>query len=139
YVCWHPAGVVEGQPAAPDVQSLPSGRYGNIFDVLVDRPEKIGAIMNYPVIWAAGDVDLRGLAKPLEEYVRKGGTLVVTGDAAPKAEKQVLPDALAGFAGSNTFDRFEEWTPAGGEARPTTPYRVERGVLRGAEVLAWAA
>ncbi len=47
-VCWHPAGVVEGLAAAPDVQSLPNGRYGNIFDVLVDRPEKLRAIFNYP-------------------------------------------------------------------------------------------
>ena len=120
-VCWHPAGVVEGLPAAPDVQSLPSGRYGNIFDVLVDRPTKADAIFRYPVVWAAGDVDLRGLAKTLEEYIRKGGTLVVTSDDAPKAEKRVLPDALLGFAGSNTFDRFEGWHPAGGPVRATTP------------------
>ena len=57
-VFWHPAAIAEGQPAAPDVQSLPSGRYGNIFDVLVDRPRKAKAIFDYPVVWAAGDVDL---------------------------------------------------------------------------------
>lgn len=138
-VCWHPVGVMEGQLAAPDVQSLPSGRYGNIFDVLVDRPEKAKAIFNYPVVWAAGDVDLKPLAKALEEYVTKGGTLVVSSHDAPKNEKRVLPDALLGFAGSNTFERFEEWTPAGDEPLATTPYRVERGVLQGAEVLAWAS
>ncbi|MBY0512692.1 MAG: hypothetical protein K2P78_02130, partial [Gemmataceae bacterium] len=138
-VCWSPAGVLEGQPAAPDVQSLPGGRYGNIFDVLVDRPEKADALFRYPVVWAAGDVDVRGLGKHLEEYVRKGGTLVVASDDAPKAEKRVLPDALLGFAGSNTFDTVAAWTPAGGTGIPTTPYRVERGLLRGAEVLAWAA
>jgi len=138
-VCWHPSGVVEGLPAAPDVQSLPSGRYGNIFDVLVDRPEKTKALFNYPVVWAAGDVDLKPLAKPLEEYVKKGGTLVVSSDSAPRKEKRVLPDAMLGFAGSNTFDRFEGWTPAGSEVLPTTPYRVERGILQGAEVLAWAS
>jgi hypothetical protein len=138
-VCWHPAGVVEGLPAAPDVQSLPNGRYGNIFDVLVDRPEKADALFRYPVVWVAGDVELGPLAKTLEDYVRKGGTLVVTSDDAPKDQKRMLSHVLTGFAVSNTFERFEEWTPAGGPARPTTPYRVERGVLRGAEVLAWAA
>ena len=51
----------------------------------------------------------------------------------------MLPVALLGFAGSNTFDRFEGWHPAGGPVRATTPYLVERGLLRGAEVLAWAA
>jgi hypothetical protein len=140
-VCWHPAGVVEGHPAAPDVQSLPNGRYGNVFDVLVDRPEKAAALKNYPVVWAAGDVDLAAMAKPLGEYLKAGGTLVVTSVSAPPAEKKTrwLPDAMHGFAVSNTFGRFEEWTPAGGEARPATPYRVERGKLMGAEVLAWAA
>jgi hypothetical protein len=140
-VCWHPVGVVEGHPAAPDVQSMPNGRYGNIFDVLVDRPDKAKVLTNYPVIWAAGDVDLAALAKPLEEYVKAGGTLVVTSVAAPLAEKKsrCLPDALHGVAVSNTFDTSEEWKPAEGEPRPTTPYRVERGVLKSAEVLAWAA
>src|SRR5207253_11506708 len=77
-VCWSPAGVVEGQPAAPDVQSMPSGRYGNIFDVLVDRPAKASAIFDYPIIWAAGDVDLVGLGVPvLRDYLTRGGTLVV--------------------------------------------------------------
>src|SRR5262249_9018757 len=59
-VCWYPSGVAEGRPAAPDVQSMPSGAYGNIFDVLVDRPERMKAISDYPVLWAAGDVDLGG-------------------------------------------------------------------------------
>ena len=138
-VCWHPAGVVEGQPAAPDAQSMPNGRYGNIFDVLVDRPEKAAALKNYPVIWATGDVDLRALAKPLEEYVKAGGTLVVTSHPAPKAEKQLLPDAMHGFAVSNTYSTFEGWTPAGGDTRAATPFQVERGILTTGEVLAWAA
>jgi hypothetical protein len=138
-VCWSPAGVAEGMPAAPDVQSLPGGRYGNVFDVLVDRPEKADALFRYPVVWAAGDVDLRALAKPLEEYVRKGGTLVVSSDNAPKDSKRLLSHALTGFSVSNTFERHESWTPAGGTIQPTTPYRVERGILTGAEVLAWAA
>src|SRR4029453_13999750 len=81
-VCWSPAGVVEGMPAAPDVQSLPNGRYGNIFDVLVDRPEGGKAVAKYPVLWAAGDGDLAAIVKPLEEYVQAGGTLVVNGEAA---------------------------------------------------------
>ena len=58
------SAIVEGQPAAPDVQSLPNGAYGNIFDVLVDRPKTAAkAIFNYPVVWAAGDVDLGPVAK----------------------------------------------------------------------------
>ena len=39
-VFWHPIAQLEGQPTAPDVQSMPSGVYGDIFDVLVDRPTR---------------------------------------------------------------------------------------------------
>jgi hypothetical protein len=133
-VCWHPAGVVEGLPAAPDVQSLPNGRYGNVFDVLVDRPEKAAALKNYPVVWAAGDVDLAALAKPLEEYVRAGGTLVAHAVAAKK-----LPAALLGFTLTGSGTRAEEWVPAGGAAQAATPFEVaEVKLATGAEVLATA-
>src|SRR5262249_34155942 len=54
-VCWYPAPVLEGQPAAAEVQSMPGGMYGNIFDVLVDRTDRIDAIYNYPVLFVAGD------------------------------------------------------------------------------------
>jgi hypothetical protein len=134
-VFWSPAGVVEGLPAAPDVQSMPNGRYGNIFDVLVDRPEKARAIFSYPVIWAAGDVDLGGMAKILEEYVKAGGTLVVNVEAAGKA----LPDSLLGIVQSGEFGAYEKMVAADGEERSTTPYRVARVKRVGAEVLAWAA
>src|SRR5437763_8614358 len=134
-VCWYPSGVLEGKPAAPDVQSMPGGTYGNIFDVLVDRPAKAKAVFDYPVVWAAGDVELTG-AWPalLEEYVKKGGTLVVNAEAA----RRKLPDKLLGFALSGTHDQVEGWIPDGGAAQPSTPYQVERGLLQGAKVLAWA-
>src|SRR5262245_25260525 len=117
-VFWAPVGVVEGQPAAPDVQSMPSGRYGNIFDVLVDRPEKASAVMNYPVIWAAGDVNLEGaLTKQVDDYVKAGGTLVVNIEAAKK-----LPPAFLGFAPSTNIIRAEEWSPTGEAAQAATPF-----------------
>ncbi len=139
-VAWHPTGVVEGLPAAPDVQSMPSGRYGNIFDVLVDRPDRLKALRNYPVVWAAGDVELGGpTAAELEAYVKAGGTLVVNIAAAHQGKTLKLPDAFLGFATSNTQDTVAEWSAVGGEIKPTTPYRVERGLVTTAEVLAWAA
>lgn len=134
-VFWYPTAITEGQPAAPDVQSLPSGKYGNLFDVLVDRPARAKAILDYPVIWAAGDVELTGQwPAVLEDYVKRGGTLVVNGEAA----RRRLPDRLLGFALTGTLDTAESWTPTGGTARDCTPYQVERGQLAGAEVLAWA-
>ncbi|HJZ54159.1 MAG TPA: hypothetical protein VKE74_04345, partial [Gemmataceae bacterium] len=131
-VCWHPAGVVEGLPAAPDVQSLPSGRYGNIFDVLVDRPEKAAAIFNYPVVWAAGDVDLVPLTKTLEEYVKKGGTLVMTLNV-----ERPLPATLHGLGFRADRKRCESWTVDRKEYRPTTPFEVLEVVTNAGDVLAW--
>ena len=38
----------------------------------MDRPDKAKAIFNYPILYAAGDVDLGGLGqKNLEEYLRQ--------------------------------------------------------------------
>src|SRR5262249_39635757 len=112
------------------------GVYGNIFDVLVDRPARAKAIFDYPVVWAAGDVELTGpWPAVLEEYVRKGGTLVVNAEAA----RRKLPDRLLGFALMGTLGQQEGWIPQGGTAHPSTPYQVERGQLSGATVLAWAA
>jgi hypothetical protein len=133
-VCWYPSGVAEGQPAAPDVQSMPSGVYGNIFDVLVDRPSRAKAILDYPVVWAAGDVDLAAFGvAALEEYVRRGGTLVVNVEAA-----RALPPALLGVKLTGKTTVAEEWAPANGEVRATTPYEVAGVELAGGKVLAWA-
>jgi hypothetical protein len=132
-VLWHPTGVVEGQPQAPDVQSLPNGMYGNLFDVLVDRPARLRAIFDYPVVLAAGDVDLAGHAAALEEYVNKGGTLVTSIEAA-----RSLPPKLTGFKPSGKAGRAEQWTPVGAEARAATPFQVETVTLQGAEAIATA-
>jgi hypothetical protein len=133
-VCWHPSAILEGQPAAPDIQSLPSGVYGNIFDVLVDRPNRAKAVFHYPVVWAAGDVDLAGPWQAvLEDYVRRGGTLVVNIQAG-----RSLPPALLGVRPTGKIQTAETWSPAGGDEQPTTPYEVAEVELAGASVLAWA-
>ncbi len=132
-VCWHPSGILEGKPAAPDVQSMPSGIYGNIFDVLVDRPAKARAIFHYPVVWAAGDADLGGPMQPIiEDYVKKGGTLVVNVAVAAK-----LPQGWLGFRAIGS-ERAEAWSPDGEPEQPTTPYPVVTVELTGAKVIAWA-
>jgi hypothetical protein len=133
-VCWYPAAIVEGKPASPDVQSLPSGVYGNIFDVLFDRPAKARAIFNYPVVMTAGDVDLSGeWPALLEEYVRKGGTLVVNIEAARK-----LPLSLLGFAPAGKTIIADRWRPDGGEDREAVPFELALVERKRASVLAWA-
>ena len=133
-VCWYPSGVLEGQPAAPDLQSMPAGAYGNIFDVIVDRPPQSKAIFHYPVVWAAGDVDLGGPWLPvLHEYLRRGGTVVVNSTASRN-----LPPALLGLRLTGKTSVAEAWAPDGDRARATTPYVVDGVELAGAKVLAWA-
>jgi hypothetical protein len=132
--CWYPAAVAEGRPAAPDVQSLPNGVHGNIFDVLVDRPSRARAVFDYPVLWAAGDVDLGGSwTALLEEYVQKGGTLVVNVEAA-----RPLPAGLVGLRPTGNTVVAEQWQPDGGAVQPATPFEVAEVRLEGAKVLAWA-
>jgi hypothetical protein len=133
-VCWYPSGVLEGLPAASDVQSMPSGTHGNIFDVLVDRPARAKAILNYPVVWAAGDVDLSGAWQPvLQDYLRRGGTLVLNIEAA----RNMRP-ALLGLKPTGKTAVAEEWHPDDDKPRPATPFEVAQVELAGAKVLAWA-
>jgi hypothetical protein len=135
-VFWHPTAITEGQPVTPDVQSLPNGKYGNIFDVLVDRPTRAKAIFDYPVIWAAGDVDLSGpWPGLLEDYVKRGGTLVINSEAA----RGKLPEKLLGFKLSGKFDPATAWSTDDGPPVATVPYDVELGEMVGAKALAWAS
>jgi hypothetical protein len=135
-VAWHPIGIVEGQPAAPDVQSMPSGVFGNIFDVLVDRPDRAKPINDYPVIWAAGDVQLTGRwPNILDEFVRRGGTLVVSADVA----RGKLPAKMLGVELAGKLETHEGWIPDGGQPQTSTPYQVERANLAGGKAIAWAA
>ncbi len=133
-VFWHPSVILEGLPASPDVQSMPSGVYGNIFDVLVDRPERAGAIFNYPVLWAAGDPDLGGKWLPaLDVYVRRGGTLVIN-----VAASSALPAQLLGVRPTGKTILAENWAPQEGKPLAATPFEVAEVELTGAKPLAWA-
>ncbi len=131
-VCWHPTSILEGLPASPDVQSMPSGVYGNIFDVLVDRPAKAKAINQYPVVWAAGDGRLTGTMLPtIEEYVKNGGTLVTT-----IAQAKDLPQKLTGLKASGRITRAEDWSLDGVVTMQATPFEVAQVELHGAMPLA---
>src|SRR5437868_3115598 len=82
-VCWHPSAF--GRLCTSGTIGKPSetGVYGNIFDVLVDWPARAKATFGYPVVWAAGDVDLSGpWPAALKDYAERGGTLVVNAAAA---------------------------------------------------------
>ncbi len=132
-VCWHPSGILEGQPAAPDVQSMPSGVYGDVFDVLVDRPKSAKAMFDYPVVWAAGDANLTPLLPTLEQYLSQGGTLVVN-----VAVCKDLPEKLLGLKLTGKTQRAEQWQPDDGKVQAATPFQVAEAELKGAKALVWA-
>lgn len=129
-VAWYPAPVLEGLPQSPDVQSMPSGIYGNIFDILVDRPQRCKAILSYPVVWAVGDVVFDNTwATCLEDYLRKGGTIVLN------IETLKNNPLLLRFAGLKVSDRIKllnNWSIDGKHFYPATTYPVYQVTLNGA-------
>jgi hypothetical protein len=131
-VLWFPSAIGEGMPATPDLQSLPSGVFGSPADVLVDRPERARAIFDYPLVWAVGDVRLGGAFRPiLDEYLRRGGTLVL--DAANLAQ---LDAKLTGVRATGKQQRAERFTDLSGAPRETTPFTLAEVTLDGAQPIA---
>lgn len=134
-VLWYPTAVSESQVAAPDVQSMPSGRYGNIFDVLVDRPSRAKAILDYPVIWAAGDVKFDGAwPSVLNEYLQRGGTLVLNLEACRQ-----LPASLTGLKLGTGVASAEDWTAADLPLQSATPFDLAHAELQGAKPVVWTS
>jgi hypothetical protein len=75
---YYPGLVVEGEPATGDRQAFVSGVFGDIFDVLVASDSKKDAIDGYRAIVVGGSVDWNAeWAQKLEQYVRKGGVVVL--------------------------------------------------------------
>ncbi|MBA3439675.1 MAG: hypothetical protein H0T92_07395 [Pyrinomonadaceae bacterium] len=91
---YYPALVTEGEPASADRQSFVAGVFGDIFDVLVasdqasekhsDKGSVIGsvkgseAIDSYRALVVGGRIEWsREWAKRLEDYVRRGGVVVL--------------------------------------------------------------
>ncbi len=133
-VAWFPFPITQGLPQSPDAQSTPAGRYGDIFDVLVDRPEKSQAIMGYPVVWTAGDVDLAPLLPALKSYVQQGGTLVLNASALADPALQ----NLAGISLENSTQQSDSWSPPNSSALKSTPFLVQKSTLAGAQSIATA-
>jgi hypothetical protein len=81
---YYPAPVTEGEPATGDRQAHVAAIFGDIFDILVTSETHSDAINDYRAVVAGGRIEWgRDWSKRLEEYVRKGGVVVV--NAAQKA------------------------------------------------------
>lgn len=80
-IAYYPAPVTQGEPASAIRQTYVNGVFGDIFDVIVNAPKRTAILDTYPVVIAAGEMELTAeWGKALREYVRSGGTLVVCAD-----------------------------------------------------------
>src|SRR5712692_9335917 len=70
----------------------------------------------------------------VEDYVQRGGTLVVNIVAAKE-----LPAKLTGLKWTGQFTKAEQWSLGNAEAQATTPFEIARVDLQGAKAIAVAA
>lgn len=106
---YFPGLVREGEPASGERQAFVPGVFGNIFDVLVAsggtgvspvrnhaqdaRANPMNAIDSYRAVIVGGQINWTSAwAKKLEDYVRKGGTVVLNA-----AQVKGLPDEMLGL------------------------------------------
>jgi hypothetical protein len=89
---YYPAPVTEGEPATADRQAHVASIFGDIFDVLVASETHRDTIDGYRALIVGGRVEWsRAWATRLEDYVRKGGVLIVNA-----AQVKGLSDELLG-------------------------------------------
>ena len=94
---YYPLPVVEGEPASADRQAYVSSVFGDIFDVLVASETGQKAIDAYRALVVGGRVEWGpGWAARLEDYVRKGGTLVLNAAQAKGLSEELTGARLAG-------------------------------------------
>ena len=93
-VAYYPAPETQNEPASAIRQGFVNGIFGDVFDVIVTAPKRTQILATYPVVIAAGEVPLTTeWGKALNDYVRKGGTLVVCADqfTGPGVKELDLP------------------------------------------------
>ncbi|HEX8846731.1 MAG TPA: hypothetical protein VF791_18960 [Pyrinomonadaceae bacterium] len=88
---YYPAPVTEGEPAMADRQVFVSSIFGDIFDVLVASETRKDAIDSYRAVIVGGHIEWSpGWAARLENYVRKGGVVVINAAQAKGLSAQLL-------------------------------------------------
>lgn len=86
----------------PHNNAYSTSKFGDIFDVITnDASSKV--LESYPVLYLIGDVTLdKPFAARLQNYVKKGGTLVVNGELLKKYSN-ALPKAFLGCTLTDTI------------------------------------
>ena len=94
---YYPGPVTEGEPATADRQAHVASIFGDIFDVLVASETRRDAIDGYRALIVGGRVEWsRAWAVKLEDYVRKGGVLVINSAQAKGLSDELLGVRLMG-------------------------------------------
>ncbi|HKR01330.1 MAG TPA: hypothetical protein VJT09_11695 [Pyrinomonadaceae bacterium] len=94
---YYPAPVTEGEPATADRQVYVASPFGDIFDVLVASETRADAIDAYRAAIVGGRIEWsRAWAKRLEDYVRKGGVLVINAAQVKGLTEELLGVRLLG-------------------------------------------
>jgi hypothetical protein len=132
---YYPGPVVEGEPASGDRQALVSGLFGDIFDVLVASDLKKDAIDGYRAIVVGGTVDWNAAwARKLEEYIRKGGVVVLNSAQA----KGLGPELLGVQIGDGVAEADTARCVFEGEQAQNLSgqlFRYNKITLKGAQIL----
>ncbi len=80
WTVYHPIGNKSQEPITGINEIYVPGVYGDVFDVIYAYPDpkRWTTIQHYPVVVAAGDIELTAAeGKRLAQYVQEGGTLLV--------------------------------------------------------------
>ena len=96
---YYPAPVTEGEPATADRQAYVASIFGDIFDVLVASETHKEAVGSYRAIIIGGRVEWSpAWVSKLEDYVHKGGVLVINAAQVKGIPAELLGVRLPGTA-----------------------------------------
>jgi len=133
---YYPGPVREGEPASGERQAFVPGVFGNIFDVLVASDTHKDAIDSYRAVLVGSQISWgNGWAQKLEDYVRKGGVVVLD-----SVQAQGLPENLLGvqLVGDVAVEADNANCLSPGEPKQNLSgqmFMYERVYLHGAKVL----
>lgn len=97
---YYPGLVREGEAASGERQAFVPGVFGNIFDVLVASETRKEAIDSYRAVIVGGQINwTNAWAKKLEDYVRKGGTIVLNSAQVKDLSNEMLGVRFRGETG----------------------------------------
>jgi hypothetical protein len=127
---YYPAPVTEGEPATADRQVFIASIFGDIFDVLVASETRMEAIDAYRALVVGGSIELsRAWVARLEDYVRKGGVLVINSAQAKGLSEELLGVRLTGEKAETDDARCLSPNEAGTDLRGQM-FRYERATAR---------